>query len=126
MRWITTKATTPSGKTLFVCLYCARSSPTPDKVCPNGTKCHEFEQRDLEIRTHPILKNLLLSTKEICKKIAGRSTNAAKYRMLREHREATRRYIQHAVYMALKDEPFQSRHKVWEVLDSLKDELWKI
>lgn len=32
-RWIPLYATSPSGKTLFVCLMCGRISPTPDKVC---------------------------------------------------------------------------------------------
>lgn len=33
-RWVPIYATTPSGKTLFVCLMCGRKSPTPDKTCP--------------------------------------------------------------------------------------------
>ena len=33
-RWIPIYATTPSGKTLFVCVMCGRKSPTPDKICP--------------------------------------------------------------------------------------------
>jgi hypothetical protein len=32
-RWRELYATSPSGKTLFVCLVCGRVSPTPDKVC---------------------------------------------------------------------------------------------
>ena len=32
-RWIEIYATTPSGKTLFVCKICGRKSPTPDKKC---------------------------------------------------------------------------------------------
>lgn len=32
-RWIKLYATSPSGKTLFVCKYCGRQSPTPDRVC---------------------------------------------------------------------------------------------
>lgn len=32
-RWISLVATSPSGKTLFVCRMCGRISPTPDKEC---------------------------------------------------------------------------------------------
>ncbi len=32
-RWVELYATTPSGKTLFVCRICGRKSPTPDRVC---------------------------------------------------------------------------------------------
>jgi len=32
-RWVELYATSPSGKTLFVCRFCGRISPTPDKVC---------------------------------------------------------------------------------------------
>lgn len=32
-RWIELYATSPSGKTLFVCKYCGRISPLPDKTC---------------------------------------------------------------------------------------------
>lgn len=32
-RWAMLKATSPSGKTLFVCLCCGRVSPTPDIWC---------------------------------------------------------------------------------------------
>jgi len=141
MRWIEILAKTPSGKTQFTCKYCGRTSPTPDKTCPTPPfqpvvmqankplvfeSCAEIEDRELKLRTHPVLKNLLLTTKDICRKISGRGTTGSKHRTLREHREVTRRYIQHAVYMELKDEPFQNRHKVWDVIDSLRDELWKV
>ncbi len=33
-RWVVLYATTPSGKTLFVCRICGRKSPTPDRSCP--------------------------------------------------------------------------------------------
>lgn len=33
-RWQEIKKTTPSGKTLFVCMSCGRSSPVPDNECP--------------------------------------------------------------------------------------------
>lgn len=33
-RWIELYATSPSGKTLFVCRMCGRKSPTPDRTCP--------------------------------------------------------------------------------------------
>lgn len=32
-RWVTLYATSPSGKTLFVCRFCGRISPCPDKDC---------------------------------------------------------------------------------------------
>jgi hypothetical protein len=32
-RWVELYTTSPSGKTLFVCRFCGRISPTPDKVC---------------------------------------------------------------------------------------------
>jgi hypothetical protein len=32
-RWVELYATSPSGKTLFVCRFCGRISPTPDKAC---------------------------------------------------------------------------------------------
>ena len=32
-RWVPLVATSPSGKTLFVCRMCGRMSPTPDKEC---------------------------------------------------------------------------------------------
>jgi len=32
-RWVELYATSPSGKTLFVCRFCGRTSPTPDKEC---------------------------------------------------------------------------------------------
>lgn len=32
-RWISLIATSPSGKTLFVCRMCGRTSPVPDKEC---------------------------------------------------------------------------------------------
>ncbi len=32
-RWVTLRATSRSGKTLFCCLDCGRISPTPDKWC---------------------------------------------------------------------------------------------
>jgi hypothetical protein len=34
MRWEPIVRTSPSGKTLFVCLVCGRVSQTPDKACP--------------------------------------------------------------------------------------------
>ena len=34
-RWVMLAATTPSGKTLFMCSVCGRISPTPDKRCPS-------------------------------------------------------------------------------------------
>jgi hypothetical protein len=33
-RWVELYATTPSGKTLFVCRMCGRTSPAPDRGCP--------------------------------------------------------------------------------------------
>jgi len=55
-RWRALEATSPSGKTLFVCLCCGRISPTPDKRCPepawvvvNGLpeqlKCEHYADR---------------------------------------------------------------------------------
>lgn len=32
-RWLVLKTTSPSGKTLFCCRVCGRTSPTPDKSC---------------------------------------------------------------------------------------------
>jgi hypothetical protein len=32
-RWVELYATSPSGKTLFVCRFCGRTSPCPDKDC---------------------------------------------------------------------------------------------
>lgn len=56
-RWIVIAATSPSGKTLFVCQCCGQISPAPDKECSAqptyGTRfllpgrCHEWEQREL-------------------------------------------------------------------------------
>jgi hypothetical protein len=37
-RWTTIVATTPSGKTQFVCRICGRMSPIPDNTCPEGFK----------------------------------------------------------------------------------------
>ncbi len=33
-RWVEIYATTPSGKTLFICNMCGRTSVAPDKACP--------------------------------------------------------------------------------------------
>ena len=33
-RWVELYATSPSGKTLFVCRICGRKSVTPDRNCP--------------------------------------------------------------------------------------------
>lgn len=33
-RWVEIIRVTPSGKTMFVCLVCGRSTPSPDKTCP--------------------------------------------------------------------------------------------
>lgn len=61
-RWVEIFKTTNSGKTLFVCVYCGRTSPTPDISCPatvwdseyiertypqHGT-CEEMERRENE------------------------------------------------------------------------------
>ena len=35
MRWQILYRTSPSGKTLYVCTICGRSSATPDKNCPS-------------------------------------------------------------------------------------------
>jgi len=32
-KWLEIVRRSPSGKTLFVCTYCGRVSPTPDKTC---------------------------------------------------------------------------------------------
>ncbi len=42
-RWLLIRATTPSGKRLFVCTDCGRLSPTPDKKCP-GDECGKEER----------------------------------------------------------------------------------
>jgi hypothetical protein len=34
-RWLELYATSPSGKTLFVCRMCGRVTPAPDKECPS-------------------------------------------------------------------------------------------
>lgn len=52
-RWTPLYATSPSGKTLFVCRCCGRVSPTPDKECQElpsvgphkmAIKCILFEE----------------------------------------------------------------------------------
>jgi hypothetical protein len=60
-RWVVIAATSPSGKTLFVCQCCGRIAPTPDKACPgvliDGTPrvlplhCIEWEHRQLVKRS---------------------------------------------------------------------------
>lgn len=48
-RWRLLKKTSPSGKSLFVCLVCGRVTPIPDKACPyfeqagKIVKCEEEE-----------------------------------------------------------------------------------
>ena len=37
-RWSLAEETSPSGKTLFRCSACGRTSPTPDKTCPDGCR----------------------------------------------------------------------------------------
>jgi len=39
-RWQKIVATSPSGKTTFVCMCCGRNSPTPDKICPVPALMH--------------------------------------------------------------------------------------
>ena len=42
-RWIELYATSPSGKTLFVCRMCGRISPVPDRTCPARPEvCHKM------------------------------------------------------------------------------------
>jgi hypothetical protein len=39
-RWIVIAATSPTGKTLFVCQCCGRIAPTPDKTCQTDFLLH--------------------------------------------------------------------------------------
>lgn len=45
-RWVELYATSPSGKTLFVCRMCGRKSPTPDKAC--GARPETYQRAPLE------------------------------------------------------------------------------
>ena len=61
-RWAQIVRTTPTGKTLFVCLVCGDMTPAPQRQCPpkdhranldprleaglgDGNACHEIEER---------------------------------------------------------------------------------
>lgn len=50
MRWVALKKTSPSGKSLFVCTVCGRTSIAPDKRCPEGCEEHDREYDEKTIR----------------------------------------------------------------------------
>lgn len=61
-RWVELYATSPSGKTLFVCRMCGRISPTPDRNCPEppatvqwkgGASCAVLEEMESAIEQLP-------------------------------------------------------------------------
>ncbi len=43
-RWVELYATSPSGKTLFVCRFCGRISPCPDKDCATPPSVVAYKQ----------------------------------------------------------------------------------
>lgn len=43
-RYVELYATSPSGKTLFVCRFCGRTTPTPDKECPTPPSVVSWKQ----------------------------------------------------------------------------------
>lgn len=43
-RWIELYATSPSGKTLFVCKFCGDITPAPTKACPNPPEVVSYKQ----------------------------------------------------------------------------------
>lgn len=40
-RWVELYATSPSGKTLFICRMCGRKSPTPDRTCASPPEAYQ-------------------------------------------------------------------------------------
>lgn len=135
MRWITLKATSPSGKTLFACKYCGRVSPFPDKACPlppmqppnspASPSCVELEEKERERLLHPILKNVVLPVPILVDRLRGlyrgKATAQAR-RLLNEQRDAIFQMTKHVVFIMLKEDR-RLQWQIWEKLDALREEL---
>jgi len=73
-RWIELYTTTPSGKTQFVCQFCGRISPLPDKKCPQppevgphkmALSCELLEEVAMALEKKPLkLSTLYVSYNE--------------------------------------------------------------
>lgn len=135
MRWITLKATSRSGKTLFSCKYCGRVSPTPDKTClhpptqpegqPASPSCQELERGEMEKLLHPILKNAILPIPILVDRLKGlqrRKANAQAHLLLNEQRDAIFQVVKQVVFSMLNDDR-RLQWCIWEKLDALREEL---
>lgn len=126
--WFALIETTPSGKSIFVCTVCGRTSPAPSAcnkppVLPDwheykGLTCEEVSAREREKFLHPILKNALQRSKVLAQDIRT-STVESVHLMIRNDRLKVLELVKKAIG---DNDPTGDIHRA---LHSIKEELCK-
>jgi len=135
-RWVKILSTSPSGKTQFICKFCGRTTPLPDKVCPSlpyqpahfpqTPSCSELEAHELQKLVNPLLLERVLPLSELSGQVLKlgrrRNTQPKVFLLLKQQREVLLDAVRNAVFTALEDNTLTQR-MVWDKLDDLKREL---
>lgn len=134
MRWIQLFKTSPSGKTLFVCRVCGRVTPAPTPCTEkpelpdwhkyHGLTCEEIEKKERDSFLHPILMNAVVRSKMLVNEIQGRGIRSAQL-LVKQDRKAVCDLLIVAVNRAMEQLVAQDRGRVWDALDTVRQELVK-
>lgn len=134
MRWIQIFKTSPSGKTLFVCRGCGRVTPAPGPCSEkpelpdwhryHGLSCEEIERKEEDSFLHPILMNAVVRSKMLVADIQGKGVRAAQ-RAVKHDRKSVCDTLIVAMNRAMAQWTAQDRGRVWDAIDTVRQELVK-
>lgn len=125
-RWVELKATSPSGKALFVCRFCGSKTPAPVKECaappevegvPYSKTCAELEREYVDKLIHPIRRAALPTLNTLVQRVHSTLTNSGKTNVLRRDRELVLDVVRGAFMSHGKNE----RIHIWQIFDEIED-----
>lgn len=134
-RWISVTATSPSGKTLFICRHCGRKSVTPDVACytsPSlpawhpqwGKKCQELEEEEKNRVLHPLIQGRIYTITNLADKLR-RTKLVDREALLRRDRSSVVDLCVLAVLKALSPDHEQSKSQLQHALQIVREDVLK-
>lgn len=124
-RWIEITATTPSGKALFVCRFCGRTSPIPDKGCgqppmyygkPFEMTCEQLQEDRRDHLVHPVHRSALRRVGSLLKQLLKLKSEKARIELLRSDRLMVLSMARHSIMRR----GAEATLRIWDVFDDLE------